>query len=147
MIDALNFHSGDPQLVTRILKVALEPISESHMGLNANHAWCFQKYPPLFFASMFLNLPVRLLLQLNDQPHCAILSKFCFHSRSSYTNIFRTSDLLSQKASTLTWPLRTLLPPGPNLSSQHKLGCTRCSVCLISLNNLSAPDAFLFGMD
>ena len=102
MIDALNFHSGDPQLVTRILKVALEPISESYKGLNANHAGCFQKYPPLFFASMFLNLPVRFLLQLNDQPRCAILSKFCFHSRSSYTNIFRTSDLLSQKASTLT---------------------------------------------
>ena len=89
------------------------------------------------------HIPVRLLLQLNDhdQPRCAVLSKFCFQSRSSYTNIFRTSDLLSQKASTLTWPLRTLWPPGPNLSSQHHL------FCLISLNNLSAPDAFLFGMD
>ena len=54
MIDALDFHSGDPQLVTRILKVALEPISESYMGLNANHAGCFQKYPPLFLASIFL---------------------------------------------------------------------------------------------
>ena len=141
MIDALNFHSGDPRLVTRILKVALEPISESYKGLNANHAGGFQKYPPLFLASIFLNLPVRLLLQVNDQPRCAILSKFCFQSRSSYTNIFRTSDLLSQKASTLTRPLRTLWPPGPNSSSQHHL------FCLISLNNLSAPDAFLFGMD
>ena len=77
MIDALNFHSGDPRLVTRILKVALEPISESYKGLNANHAGGFQKYPPLFLASIFLNLPVRLLLQLNDQPRCAILSKLC----------------------------------------------------------------------
>ena len=123
MIDALNFHYGDPRLVTRILKVALEPISESYKGLNANHAGGFQKYPPLFLASIFLNLPVRLLLQLNDHDHprCAILSKFCFHSRSSYTYIFRTSDLLSQKASTLTWPIRNLWPPGPNLSSQHHL--------------------------
>ena len=53
MIDALNFHSGDPRLVTRILKVAMEPISESYMGLNANHAGDFQKYPPLFSASIF----------------------------------------------------------------------------------------------
>ena len=53
MIDALNFHSGDPRLVTRILKVALEPISESYKGLNANHAGGFQKYPPLFLASIF----------------------------------------------------------------------------------------------
>ena len=120
MIDALNFHSGDPRLVTRILKVALEQISESYKGLNANHAGGFQRCPPLFLASIS-HLPVRLLLQLNDQPRCAILSKFCFHSRSSYTNIFRTIDLLSQKVSTLTWPLRTLWPPGPNLSSQQHL--------------------------
>ena len=53
MIDALNFHSGDPQLVTRILKVALEPISESYKGLNANHAGGFQRCPPLFLASIF----------------------------------------------------------------------------------------------
>ena len=123
MIDALNFHSGDPQLVTRILKVALEPISESYMGLNANHAGCFQKYPPLFFASMFLNLPVRFLLQLNDQPRCAILSKFCFQSRSSYTNIFRTSGLLSQKASLLGrfCLLDLTCPPSINLVAQGVL--------------------------
>ena len=145
MIDALNFHSGDPRLVTRILKVALEPISESYKGLNANHAGGFQRCPPLFLSSI---IHIFLFVYCYNSM-TSLVVQYCQNFVSTADQVTRTfsEQLISCHKRQALWSgllgrfgLQDLTCP-PRNTWLHKL------FCLISLNNLSAPDAFLFGMD